>query len=87
MYAGYRKDYINKLAYPFSGSNYWTMSPYYFNSGHAAANEFHLSGDGVASIHWVTDTHGVRPVINLNSDVQISGGIGTKSEPFIVKTI
>lgn len=87
MYAGYRKDYINKLAYPFSGSTYWTMSPSYFSSGYAAAQEFRLDGDGVAGNSWVTSTLGVRPVINLNSDVQISGGIGTKSEPFIVKTI
>ena len=87
MYAGYRKDYINKLAYPFSGSNYWTMSPGVFGSGYAAAREFILGSDGVASGYWVTITFGVRPVINLNSDVQISGGIGTKSEPFIVKTI
>lgn len=86
MYAGYRKDYINKLAYPFSGSNYWTMSPGVFDSGNAAAQEFLLRIDGVAYGYWVTYTIGVRPVINLNSDVQISGGIGTKSEPFIVKT-
>ena len=87
MYAGYRKDYINKLAYPFSGSDYWTMSPNIFYSGNAAANEFLLNGDGLAVYSWVTDAIGVRPVINLNSDVQISEGIGTKSEPFIVKTI
>ena len=87
MVAGYRGDYINKLAYPFSGSSYWTMSAYIFSSGYATAQEFHLGNDGIAYSRWVTNTDGVRPVINLNSDVQISGGIGTKSEPFIVKTI
>ena len=87
MYAGYREDYINKLAYPFSGSDYWTMSPGVFDSGRASAQEFRLTRDGIAHDHWLTSSHGVRPVINLNSDVQISGGIGTKSEPFIVKTI
>ena len=87
MYAGYRKDYINKLAYPFSGSNYWTMSPSHFGYDDAAAREFILYSDGLAYGGWVKDAFGVRPVINLNSDVQISEGIGTKSEPFIVKTI
>ena len=84
MYAGYRKDYINKLAYPFSGSTYWTMSPGVFDSGNATAQEFYLSSDGVARYSWVTFAIGVRPVINLNSDVQISGGIGTQNNPFVL---
>ena len=85
MYAGYRKDYINKLAYHFSGSYYWTMSPSFFSSGSATAIEFSLYSDGIAYDYWVTSTSGVRPVINMNSDVQISGGIGTQNNPFVVE--
>ena len=86
MLAGARNGYVNKLYYPFSGYRYWTMSPGYFNSDYTAAIEFYLSSDGIAFNNWVTYTFGVRPVINLRSDVQISGGIGTQNEPFVVKT-
>ena len=86
MLAGARNEYVNKLYYPFSGYTYWTMSPSIFTSSNTAANEFALSSDGMASGTWVTGANGVRPVINLRSDVQISGGIGTQNEPFVVKT-
>ncbi|HIR74246.1 TPA: hypothetical protein IAB95_01950, partial [Candidatus Ventrenecus avicola] len=88
MAAGYKRDYINKLAYPFSESYYWTMSPGDFFSDSNAASEFMLSDNGITGCNWVTSSWvGVRPVINLNLNVEITGGIGTKSEPFIVKTI
>ena len=61
------------------------MSPGVFDSGNATAQEFNLNSDGVANSYWVTVTIGVRPVINLNSDVQISGGIGTQNNPFVVE--
>ena len=35
---------------------------------------------------WVNDTFGVRPVINLKSDVKITGGTGTANDPFVVDT-
>ncbi|HIR73867.1 TPA: hypothetical protein IAB95_00005, partial [Candidatus Ventrenecus avicola] len=88
MYAGYRRDYINKLAYPFSESTYWAMSSSYFDPADSFIRVFSLENSGLASRYtsvtgsWV----GVRPVINLNSNVEITGGIGTKSEPFVVKT-
>ena len=34
----------------------------------------------------VSIKYGVRPVINLKPDVEISGGIGTINDPYIVKT-
>ena len=86
MLAGARNGYVNKLYYPFSGYIYWTMSPYGFSSGTTAALEFSLGSDGLAYSGWVTSAIGVRPVINLRSDVQISGGIGTQNEPFVVET-
>ena len=35
---------------------------------------------------FVVQRAGVRPVINLKSDVEISGGIGTINDPYIIKT-
>ena len=86
MLAGARNGYVNKLYYPFSGYTYWTMSPHAFNSDNAAAHEFYLGSGGLASGGWVTSTYGVRPVINLAANVEITGGIGTQNEPFMVKT-
>jgi len=39
-------------------------------------------GDG----GWVSSGYGIRPVINLKSTVEISSGIGSINEPYIVKT-
>ena len=86
MLAGYRNGYVNNLAYPHSGYTYWTMSPYFYGSNYNAAIACYLSSGGVVSSSQVTSTLGVRPVINLNADVEIIGGIGTQNEPFIVKT-
>ena len=87
MVAGYRRDYINKLAYPFSGVNCWIMSPGYFTTVGAMARGFILDSGGLINgTNWITGNSGVRPVINLNANVEITGGIGTKSEPYIVKT-
>lgn len=30
--------------------------------------------------------YSARPVINLKADVEISGGVGTSNDPFIIKT-
>ena len=86
MLSGYRNNYINKLAYPYSGYTYWSMSPNYFSSISTTGLEFYVGNDGIASYNWVTGAFGVRPVINLNSNVEITGGIGTQNEPFVVKT-
>ena len=87
MLAGYRNSYVNKLAYPYSVSSYWTMSPNLFNSYGTAVSEMTLNGDGIAGSSWTTILNDIRPVINLNANVEITGGIGTQNEPFVVKTI
>ena len=86
MLAGARNGYINKLYYPFSGASYWTMSSNYYNSGELAAVGIGPYYDGSMGGIWVTSSNGVRPVINLNTNVEITGGIGTKNEPFVIKT-
>ncbi len=70
------------LSYTASSSYYWTMTPSLSGS---------ISGDEVFRMGYVGNTYkvsnefGVRPVINLKVDTEISGGIGTSNEPFIVK--
>ena len=87
MMSGYADGYINKSAYTYSTSYYWTMSPSYFIVTNSAAYEFFLNSAGYPNGYgWVTYSHGVRAVINLSSDTQISGGIGTSSSPYEIVT-
>ena len=84
MLSGYADGYINKSAYTYSTSHYWTLSPRYFGVSDAAALEFILSSAGYPNNIWVDYSFGVRAVINLSSEAQISGGIGTADDPFVI---
>ena len=84
--AGMVNGYLNTLSYVYTGTWYWTMSPYVFNPSNSASSVWSVNGTGSFSGNWVTYGDGVRPVINLNPNVEISGGIGTINDPFIVKT-
>ncbi len=85
MLGGLANGYLNRLSYTYSSSTYWTMSPSYFNVAFAAAFGFYANSVGIADYgFWVASGLGVRAIINLNSNVQISGGIGTANDPFVV---
>ena len=86
MYAGFATGYMNRLTYLYQNVYYWSMSPRSFYSGTSAASEFHQDTTGSASSGWVTYADGLRPVINLQSDVTISGGVGTGDNPYVVVT-
>lgn len=47
---------------------YWTMSPSNFNSASADAYVWYVYSTGNLGYIWVTDSNGVRPVINVNVD-------------------
>ena len=82
-YAGGVYVTSNTSYYLYTGMAYWTLSPRYFNSGNAYV--FIVDSYGVL-LHWsvVGTSLGVRPVINLKSNVTISSGDGTASNPYIV---
>ena len=86
MLSGYADGYINKSAYTYSTSTYWTLSPRDFYVSTATASEFVLNSTGSLSHYSVQDSFGVRAVINLSSEAQISGGIGTSSSPYEIVT-
>ena len=67
--------YMNRLTYLYQNGNYWSMSPGIFNSGSSYARGFIQHATGDAPTGWVTDGIGLRPVINLQSDVTISGQV------------
>ena len=68
----------NTGSYLYTGQAYWTMSPYYY-SGYAGV--FIVHDNGRLFNGYVNAASGVRPVINLRSDVALTGS-GTTSDPF-----
>ncbi len=63
--AGSFNSYLN------IGQYQWTMTPY------SSSHVWNVNDNGYADSNWVTFTYGLRAVINVNSDVTITGGNGT----------
>ena len=84
--SGYRNDNINILMWSSNGQKYFTMTPYQYVDSSSSANVWYAGDNGTFSAHWVTSNLKLLPVINLKSNVEISGGIGTINDPYIVKT-
>ena len=59
--------------------NYWTLTPY--SSSYVRI----VIGDGDASYNTSTNAYGVRPSLNLKSNVQIINGDGTINSPFEIQ--
>ena len=72
---------INQNNYLYTGQNYWTMSPSYYPSAHMfcvwSGGNFSADFD----VSW--SVPGVRPVINIKADAQITGS-GTSTDPYTV---
>ena len=79
-FAGGVYNYNNNSYYLYNNSDYWTISPYNFPGGAAT---FRMTLSGSLLYNGVTYENGVRPVINLRSDVALSGS-GTTTDPFKV---
>ncbi len=86
VFAGMDNSHINKLAWVYSPEHYWTMSPSSFYSSYGYSNGWIQHNDGYLGFWGVHNDLGVRPVINLKSDVKITEGIGTANDPFVVET-
>ena len=75
----------NQSYYLYTNSAYWTMSPYLFNASFSFAFVFGVWSDGsLGNLNGrnVSNTIGVRPVINLSADVTAKSGNGTSSTPY-----
>ncbi len=84
VFAGTDNRHLNKLSWAYSTNNYWTMSPSVFYAWGGHADEWIQYGVGRIGGWSVPGSHGARPVINLKADVEISGGIGTATDPFVI---
>ena len=87
MLGGFSDGYLNRLSYTYSSSHYWTMTPSYYEAAYSVARGIGVHTEGYAYFFWISSPYGIRPVINLASNVEISGGIGTKNAPFVIKTV
>lgn len=80
MYAGLNLSTDSSSNYLYSGNDYWTMSPAYFN-GSRAYNSYITSG-GKISDGVVSTSYGIRPVITLKQDTILIGGNGSAASPY-----
>ena len=75
----------NSNYYLYNGKYYWTFSPSRFDSGHSLARVWLvMSSGGLDPWSIVTNSLGVRPVINLKADTLITKGDGSSLNPFVV---
>ena len=82
-YAGGVYDSSNSSYYLYTNSSYWTMSPFWYGIDWAYVFFVNSTGDlSGANVDWTRS--GVRPVVNLSSDIQISSGTGTSTDPYVV---
>ena len=85
--AGGVLDINNSNYYLYNGQYYWTISPSYFDSYASTMLSWIVRPSGSIS-RWVRVdySYGIRPVINLCSDVQITKGDGTALNPYVVQS-
>ncbi len=74
---------VNSDYYMYHNYWWWSISPY--GAYNSVAHEFNSYNGYIDYDSGVGDSSAVLPVINLNSDVQITGGDGTESNPYVVK--
>jgi len=60
----------------------WLLTPFSDGSDVAFVVEAGLVGDGVGVVYFGV---GVRPVFHLTSDLDIVSGLGTKTEPYVIR--
>ena len=84
--AGGKDQTKNENYYLRTGAYYWTITPSIFRSTYAGAYIWRVDRNGsLAPLIPVRNSCGLRPVINLRSDVLISSGDGTVENPFQLK--
>ena len=86
-FAGNNYSNLNKLSWIYSNDTFYTMTPSYFYKSDNTARVWQLRVVGNL-YHWtgVDVSQGIRPVINLKANVEITGGIGTINDPYIIKS-
>ena len=80
VYQGYQSSAPCKNSnWMFNSDIWWTLSPYSDSDSYAV---WYVHRGGAFYIHSAYNSYGVRPVLTLNSNIQITGGTGTSSSPY-----
>ena len=76
----------NDNYYLYNGKYFWTLSSAHFSNSYSYASVWRVLPSG-SLYPWndVSYPIGVRPVINLKTDIQITKGDGTAINPFVIK--
>ena len=80
FYLSYKNTNNNSLGYLSNGYNWWLLNPYNSSSVWFVYNYSNAGGGGGG----LSSASGVRPSINLKSNIQLSGGSGTKDDPYTI---
>ena len=84
---GYNYRKSNLKSYLTTGNGFWTMTPVGgfnpYNYSYWGTHLFPLYGSGYFDDSSSNNIFGLRPVINIRSDVTITGS-GTKTDPYVV---
>ena len=84
---GYNHTKTNNGSYLITGNTFWTMTPAGgynpFDRNYWTARLFGVYDYGGLDDHDADGTYGLRPVINIRSDVTITGS-GTMNDPYVV---
>ena len=65
-----------------SNYNWWTLSPY---DNYSDDNILHVDSRGDVTINYASLKYAVYPSVYLSSNVQITGGDGSQSNPYLIK--
>ena len=82
--AGGNLGTANANFYLYTGSHYWSLSPYCFN-GDGVARGFYVYSAGTLGGAGASNTRGLRPVVSLKLGTSIADGDGSASSPYIIK--
>ncbi len=85
-YAGGVYYLSNSNYYLYTGTYYWTMSPFQLSSSFSSSDDWNVYSSALLFNSRVWNGFGVRPVINLNPNVEVTSGNGTSSSPYVIKT-
>ena len=84
VYAGgvFGASNSNSSFYLYIGQYYWALSPYSFHG--SVVSEFTLYSTGRISWGFVDNSRGVRPSVSLQPGIEVTGGSGTATDPFVI---
>ncbi len=82
MFAGGVYDIPNKKHYLNTGNDYWTMTPYSFDT---EGNNIYIKSDGSISNASNSSNFDIIPVISISSSALVSSGNGKYDNPYIIR--